>query len=101
MGRLYCFDGDAESSDGDHDGECDAMDDYVWCGPLRILRPLRHGGEDHGGGGLGAVQQWDAAAKSWTLITDFIDADMELIAPMIKEDSEAFAKENNLSMRCG
>ena len=57
--------------------------------------------ENHGGGGLGAVQQWDAAAKTWTLISDFIEADMELIAPLITEDSEAFAKENNLSMRCG
>jgi hypothetical protein len=25
---------------------------------------------------------------------------MEMIAPLIKEDSEAFAKENNIAMRC-
>jgi len=34
------------------------------------------------------------------LITDFIEPDMGMIAPLIKEDSEAFAKENNISMRC-
>ena len=56
--------------------------------------------EDHGGSGLGAVQQWDASAKTWNLITDFIEPDMGMIAPLIKEDSEAFAKENNISMRC-
>ena len=56
--------------------------------------------EDHGGSGLGAVQQWDASAKTWNLITDFIEPDMEMIAPLIKEDSEAFAKENNIAMRC-
>jgi len=56
--------------------------------------------EDHGGSGLGAVQQWDASAKTWNLITDFIEPDMGMIAPLIKEDSEAFAKENNIAMRC-
>jgi branched-chain amino acid transport system substrate-binding protein len=56
--------------------------------------------EDHGGSGLGAVQQWDATAKTWNLITDFIEPDMGMIAPLIKEDSEAFAKENNIAMRC-
>jgi len=56
--------------------------------------------EDHGGSGLGAVQQWDAKAGTWSLITDFIEPDMGVIAPLIKEDSEAFAKENNIAMRC-
>ena len=53
--------------------------------------------EDHGGSGLGAVQQWDASAKTWNLITDFIEPDMGMIAPLIKEDSEAFAKEKQHS----
>lgn len=37
--------------------------------------------EDHGGSGLGAVQQWDAKAKTWTLISDFIAPDMDVISP--------------------
>ena len=56
--------------------------------------------EDHGGSGLGAVQQWNAKEGTWSLITDFIEPDMSVIAPLIKEDSEAFAKENNIAMRC-
>ena len=56
--------------------------------------------EDHGGSGLGALQQWDAKAKTWSMITGFIEPDMEMIAPLIAEDSEAFAKENNIAMRC-
>ena len=56
--------------------------------------------EDHGGSGLGALQQWDATAKTWSMITGFIEPDMEMITPLIEEDSEAFAKENNISMRC-
>ena len=28
---------------------------------------------NHGGPGLGAIQQWDASSKTWSLITDFIE----------------------------
>lgn len=58
--------------------------------------------ENHGGPGLGAIQQWDASAKSWSLITDFVEADREVIDMLIKEDSEAYAAENNITPRdCG
>ena len=33
--------------------------------------------ENHGGPGLGAVQQWDASAGKWSLITDFMEPDSE------------------------
>ncbi|MBE9477064.1 MAG: ABC transporter substrate-binding protein [Proteobacteria bacterium] len=56
--------------------------------------------ENHGGPGLGAVQQWDAAAKSWSLITDFGPSDMDVIGALIAEDSAAFAAENNISEGC-
>jgi branched-chain amino acid transport system substrate-binding protein len=56
---------------------------------------------NHGGPGLGAIQQWDFDTKSWTLVSDFIEADREIVDPLIKEDSMAFAKENNIEMRCG
>ncbi|MGB4950000.1 MAG: ABC transporter substrate-binding protein [Rhizobiaceae bacterium] len=55
---------------------------------------------NHGGSGLGKVQQWDAAAKTWNVITDWIAADREVVDPLIAEDSAAFAKENNISERC-
>jgi branched-chain amino acid transport system substrate-binding protein len=57
--------------------------------------------DNHGGPGLGAVQQWDAAAKSWSLITDFEPSDMDVISKLILEDSAAYAAENNIEERCG
>ncbi|MBN2905300.1 MAG: ABC transporter substrate-binding protein [Rhodobacteraceae bacterium] len=55
---------------------------------------------DHGGSGMGIVQQWDAAAQKWTALTDFIAPDRDVTAPLVEEDSMAFAKENNISLRC-
>ncbi len=55
--------------------------------------------ENHGGPGTGAVQQWDAAAKKWNLISDFGPSDMDVIGALITEDSEAYAKENNITPR--
>ncbi len=56
---------------------------------------------DHGGPGLGAIQQWDAASQSWSLITDFIEPDMEVIQPLIDADSAAYAAENGIETgRC-
>ena len=56
--------------------------------------------ENHGGEGLGAIAQWDASAKSWSLITDFIEPDASIIDPLILADSEAFAAENAIEQRC-
>ena len=55
--------------------------------------------ENHGGPGLGAIQQWDAAAQQWSLITDFTGADREVVDALIVEDSEAYAAENNITPR--
>lgn len=55
--------------------------------------------ENHGGPGLAAIQQWDAKAKKWSLITDFVASDREVIDPLIAADSAAYAKENNLKER--
>ncbi len=58
--------------------------------------------ENHGGPGLGAIQQWDAAAKTWSLVTDFTGADREVVDALIAEDSAAFAAENSITPRdCG
>ena len=55
--------------------------------------------ENHGGPGLGAMQQWDASAGEWKLISDFAPSDMEIIQPLIDEDSTAFAEENKVEAR--
>ena len=54
---------------------------------------------NHGGPGTGAVAQWDAAAKTWSLITDFGPSDDEVIGKLIAEDSMAYATENNITPR--
>ncbi len=54
---------------------------------------------NHGGPGTGAVAQWDASAKTWSLITEFGPSDMDVIQPLIDEDSMAYATENNLTAR--
>ncbi len=56
--------------------------------------------ENHGGSGLGIVQQWDAAAGNWVQITDYIAPDAEVINALIMEDSAAYAAENNIQERC-
>ncbi|AXI41021.1 ABC transporter substrate-binding protein [Sulfitobacter sp. SK011] len=56
--------------------------------------------ENHGGPGLVAVGQWDATAKEWSLISEFKESDMEIIQPLIDEDSAAFAAENNIEPNC-
>jgi len=56
--------------------------------------------ENHGGNALVGVTQWDAAAKTWTLISDFKPTDGDVIGPLIAEDSAAYAAENNIPARC-
>ncbi|PJE35769.1 ABC transporter permease [Pseudooceanicola lipolyticus] len=55
---------------------------------------------NHGGSGLGKVQQWNAAEGTWDVITDWIASDREIIDPLIAEDSAAYAAENNIAERC-
>ncbi|MCV0393959.1 MAG: ABC transporter substrate-binding protein [Rhizobiaceae bacterium] len=54
---------------------------------------------NHGGPGLGAIQQWNASEKTWTLITDFVGSDREVVDPLIKEDSAAYAQEAGITPR--
>ncbi|CAI8381332.1 MAG: Uncharacterised protein [Rhodospirillaceae bacterium] len=56
--------------------------------------------DNHGGAGLVAVQQWDAKAKTWSLVSDFKPTDMDVINKLITEDSSAYAKENNITPKC-
>ncbi len=56
--------------------------------------------QNHGGNGLVGVTQWDAAAKTWTLISDFAPTDADVIDPLIVEDSSAYASENNIEAGC-
>ncbi len=55
--------------------------------------------ENHGGPGLGAIQQWNAKTGKWSLITDFVGSDRSVVDPLIAEDSAAFAKESGITPR--
>ena len=55
---------------------------------------------NHGGEGLVGMTQWDASAKEWKLISEFASSDMDVIGPLITEDSEAYAAENNIEAGC-
>ncbi|MEM5544502.1 ABC transporter substrate-binding protein [Sulfitobacter sp. AS92] len=56
--------------------------------------------ENHGGNGFAAMTQWDADAKEWKLISDFMQSDQDVIQPLIDEDSSAYAKENAIEGNC-
>ncbi|MFC7705754.1 ABC transporter substrate-binding protein [Plastorhodobacter daqingensis] len=56
--------------------------------------------ENHGGTGEAMIQQWDAEARQWNLITDWIAPDRDLIMQLVEEDSMAYATENNIELRC-
>ncbi|NHF73976.1 ABC transporter substrate-binding protein [Paracoccus xiamenensis] len=54
---------------------------------------------NHGGSGMSRVQQWDAAAKKWNLITEFTAPDAEVLDPLIAADSAAYAQESGITPR--
>ena len=56
--------------------------------------------QNHGGDGLVGVTQWDATAKTWSLISEFAATDKDLIDGLIAEDSAAYAAENNIEAGC-
>ena len=56
--------------------------------------------ENHGGNGMVGVAQWDANAKTWSLVSEFKQSDREVINALVEEDSAAFAAENNIEPQC-
>ncbi|SSC65966.1 ABC transporter substrate-binding protein [Ciceribacter selenitireducens] len=63
-------------------------------------QPFKASCADHGGPGAALVQQWDPSAKKWSLITDFIAPDDEVLTPLVMDDSAAYAAENKIAERC-
>ncbi|WP_299203800.1 ABC transporter substrate-binding protein [uncultured Tateyamaria sp.] len=55
---------------------------------------------NHGGPGLIGMTQWDASAGTWSLISEFSATDMDVIQPLIDEDSASYASENNIEAGC-
>lgn len=55
--------------------------------------------KDHEGNHPVTVQQWDAGAKKWKIVSDWIVPMNDVVRPMIEKDAAAFAKENNITPR--
>jgi branched-chain amino acid transport system substrate-binding protein len=55
--------------------------------------------ENHSGPGRAAMQQWDAKAKEWKIVSKWYERMPEITGPLIEEDSAAYAKENNIKPR--
>ncbi|MGM0586421.1 MAG: ABC transporter substrate-binding protein [Pseudomonadota bacterium] len=54
---------------------------------------------DHGAPHSVAIQQWDAEAGAWEVITEFMEPDSEVTMQLVEEDSMAYAKENDIEPR--
>ena len=62
--------------------------------------PFQISCENHGGSGLAAVQQWDAKAKKWNMITEYMYGDSDVVQKLIAEDSSKYAAEQKIAERC-
>ena len=62
--------------------------------------PFQISCENHGGSGLAAVQQWDAKAKKWNMITEYMYGDSDVVQKLIAEDSAKYAAEQKIAERC-
>ncbi len=65
-----------------------------------FAQPIAASCADHGGPGTAMILQWDAGAKKWSAVSEWIAADAEVLDPLIAEDSAAFAKESGIAERC-
>jgi len=62
-----------------------------------MLKPIKFSCQDHQGADQARIQQWDG--KNWKIISDYYTADEKLLAPMVKEHAEKYAKEKNITPR--
>ena len=61
--------------------------------------PVKVTCENHEGPGKVALQQWDAKAKKWNMVSDFYEQLSDITGPLIAADSAQYAAENNVTPR--
>ena len=59
--------------------------------------PVKITCENHTGPQKVALQQWDAEAGEWKMVSDFYDTMHDVVDPLVEADSMAYAKENNIT----
>jgi branched-chain amino acid transport system substrate-binding protein len=64
-----------------------------------MVSPIKLSCSNHEGPGKAAIRQWDAPGNRWRLVSRFYEPDRELIDPLLKAESERYAKENNIAIR--
>jgi branched-chain amino acid transport system substrate-binding protein len=62
-----------------------------------VMRPLATNCRDHEGVRMARLQQWDG--KQWNFISDWYEADMQIIKPMIKAAALKYVTDKKLTMR--
>jgi branched-chain amino acid transport system substrate-binding protein len=66
-------------------------------GAAGLLQSIHVTCADHEGKGAVKFEQWDG--KKWTVVSDWINPDRELLWPIIRQGSEQYAKEHNITPR--
>ncbi len=62
-----------------------------------IMRPLSTSCQDHEGSRSARMHTWDG--KKWNYSTDWIEADMSIIKPLVKQFADKYAAEKKLTRR--
>jgi branched-chain amino acid transport system substrate-binding protein len=66
-------------------------------GAKGLLQPIKLSCNDHEGGGAVKFQQWDG--KRWVIISDWVQADRQLLRPLIEKSAAQYAKEKGITPR--
>ncbi len=62
-----------------------------------VMRPLATNCRDHEGSRVARIQQWDG--KQWNFTSDWYEADMQIIEPMIRDAAARYAIEKKITRR--
>jgi branched-chain amino acid transport system substrate-binding protein len=62
-----------------------------------LLPPITLSCRDHEGGGGVKFQQWDGT--QWTVLTDWIAPDQELVRPLVEASAARYAQEKGITPR--
>jgi branched-chain amino acid transport system substrate-binding protein len=62
-----------------------------------VMRPVSTSCRDHQGSQWARIQQWDGS--KWSFTSDWYEADMSILTPMIRRVGAAYVQERKLTMR--